>query len=134
MISTTSTKMLETKCFKIIKILVQFSEKKTIKFIKPDKMARNNSWLEKLRKEKIKIIEWLMKIQKLGKCNMIERERWLNNRCKISNINKAIEIKWIHQWKPKMISIKKTCCHIFMRRKSINLGILERRMNILLDL
>ena len=61
----TSTKMLGTRCFKPIKILVQNLVKKMIKFIRLDKQLREHNWLKKRSKEKIKTMRWPVKINKL---------------------------------------------------------------------
>ena len=63
-----------TRCFRTIKILVQFLVKKMIIFIKLDKMLKKQCWLEKLKKEKIKIKDSPLKIHKLDKCKLKERE------------------------------------------------------------
>ena len=73
-INITSTKMLGTRCFKTIKILVQCLVKKMIIFIKLDKMVKKQCWLKKPKKEKIKIKDSPLKIHKLDKCKLKERE------------------------------------------------------------
>ena len=73
-INITSTKMPGTRCFKTIKILVQCLVKKMILYIRLDKMLKKHSWLKKLKKEKIKIKDLPLKINKLDKCKHKERK------------------------------------------------------------
>jgi len=80
-----------------------------IKFIMIDKKVVKTNWLEKLKKEKIKTIDRPLKIIKLDKCNLKEREHWLINSLKIKQINLISEIKLIQLLKLKTILVIQMC-------------------------